>query len=60
MRGFETIHHIAYAQANNCLLCLHIGRTAVYFGWVPGLVGLRVELFTPLCRFRVSWPGWEN
>lgn len=46
---------IGYAQAANCHLCLHIGRTAIFFGNRGGRgYGLRVEIMTPEVKFRVS------
>ena len=41
-----------YVQAANCLLCIHIGRTAIFFGAGVGGYGARLELFTPMQRFR--------
>jgi hypothetical protein len=48
-----------YAQAANCLFCLHIGYTAIFFGIGAGGYGARLELFTPsrLFRFRHRIPA---
>lgn len=42
----------AYAQAANCLLCIHVGGTAIFIGGGAGGYGARLELFTPMRRFR--------
>ena len=46
---------IEYIQAANCHLCLHIGTTAYIWGRRAGKgCGLRIELFTPLHKLRIS------
>lgn len=42
----------SYAQAANCLFCLHIGGTVISIGTGAGGFGARLELFTDLHRFR--------
>lgn len=43
-------------QAFGCWLCLHVGSTAIYFGRRDGYA-VRLELFTPLHKWRLSWRG---
>jgi hypothetical protein len=51
----EIQRNTVLTQAANCHLCLHIGEVAIYFGKRNGQgYGLRVELFTPCQRFRIS------
>jgi hypothetical protein len=45
---------VASTQAYGCRFCLHTGSIAVYFGRMTGGRGPRLELFTPLHRFRWS------
>lgn len=45
---------VTYTQAKGCLFCLHVGSVAVYFGTTKNGRGPRLELFTPLHRFRWS------
>jgi hypothetical protein len=44
----------ASTQAYGCWFCLHIFSTAIYFGSGVKGRGPRLELFTPLHRFRWS------
>lgn len=48
----EIDRNVEYAQAANCVLCIHIGTTAVFLGTGAGGFGGRLELFTPRHRFR--------
>ena len=54
---------VASTQATNCVFCLHISSTAIYFqhGDHNLCSGRRLELFTPFHRFRYSsgqpWAG---
>lgn len=48
----EIDRNVEYAQAANCLLCVHVGCTAIFFGTGAGGYGARLELFTPFQRFR--------
>lgn len=45
---------VMHTQAYGCWLCLHVGGTAIFFGRRKGYA-LRLELFTPLHRWRLSW-----
>lgn len=52
------LRNTSYIQAHNCHLCLHIGTTAYIFGNRKGGSGLRLEIFTPDHKFRLSpWRG---
>lgn len=46
---------VEYTQGYGCWLCLHVGSTVFYVGRREG-DSLRLELFTPLERFRVAGP----
>jgi hypothetical protein len=52
--GVRIARDVAYTQAKNCTLCLHIGSTAFYFG-EGKRHNYRLELFTERRRFR-----WSN
>lgn len=45
---------VLYTQAYGCWLCLHVGSTAVFIGRRKGNA-VRLELFTPLHKWRLSW-----
>ena len=53
--AMEIDRNVEYVQAANCVLCIHIGTTAVFFGIGAGGFGARLELFTPCRSFR-----WRN
>lgn len=46
--------NVASLQAANCLFCLHIGSIAFLFGKRKGPCLCRIELFTPLHKWRIS------
>lgn len=46
--------NVMATQAYGCWLCLHIGDIAIFLGRRKGY-GIRVELFTPLHKWRLSW-----
>jgi hypothetical protein len=45
--------NVAYTQAKNCSLCLHVGSIAIMIG-KGKLFRKRLELFTPMQKFRWS------
>lgn len=45
---------VMYTQAYGCWLCLQVGSTAIFLGRRDGYA-LRLELFTPLHKWRLSW-----
>lgn len=48
-------------QARCCWGCLQVGMTAVYLGFMPRRdYGWRLELFTPLHRFRWGRGRWTT
>lgn len=55
MRLLTVQRNVASTQAKGTLFCLHVGGTALHFfnGSNP-MPGFRLELFTPLHRFRWS------
>lgn len=55
MRFIEIDRNCSYVQAANCLLCIHVGGTAIFFGTGAGGFGARLELFTDGRKFR--WRG---
>lgn len=49
---------IEYIQPRGRMFCLHVGSVAVLFGPKRDTAVARLELFTPLHRFRLSkWWG---
>jgi hypothetical protein len=57
MRGLLPVsvqRDVAYTQAKGCCLCLHVWTWAIYFGRRASGRGPRLELLTPLHRFRWS------
>jgi len=54
MRHFSIKTNVASLQAKNCIFCLHIGSVALCFGRRKGDCLCRIELFTPLQRWRIS------
>ena len=48
------VKNVEYLQAKNCRLCIHVGLTAFIFGEGWKGKATRVEIFTPLHRFRFS------
>lgn len=48
----EIYRNCSYAQAKNCLFCLHIGGTAIFIGNGVGGFGARLEILTDSHRFR--------
>lgn len=50
----EVDRDVSYVQASNCLACLHVGGTAIFFGVGAGGFGARLEVFTDTrwIRFR--------
>jgi hypothetical protein len=48
--------NVAYIQPRGHMLCLHVGSWVVLFGPNRDHATVRLELFTPFHRFRLSGP----
>jgi hypothetical protein len=53
MKHVTVCHNVAYTQAYGCRFCLHICRTAFFFGRKKGYAA-RLEIFTLRHWFRYS------
>lgn len=51
----QVARDIMSTQTKGCLFCLHVGATAFYIGSKKEGSGARLELFTPMRKFRFSW-----
>ena len=54
IRLFDVQKNVEFTQARNCLFCLHFGTTAIYLGIGLRKLGKKIELFTPIHKFRYS------
>lgn len=48
----KIVKNVAYMQAANCRLVIHIGSIAFVFGDRAGGYATRIEIFTDFQRFR--------
>jgi hypothetical protein len=47
--------NVAYTQAKNCWLCIHVGTKAYYIGRPTKGMMRRIEVATPFRWFRITW-----